>query len=276
MRSSEGPRWPVEWRETIELRYYLSIGYLVVLAACALGIGVYLLSADTPGAFKYCVVFAAVCAATALGGYATRFDRRRSGAKNIAHVRTDAGVGALKIPYSSMVFGSYALTMSLIAVGFAFGVVDSAGNDAIAGMVICAALGLAFASLPLAMLTGRFTRGYLLITPKGVLQRGWTFSSYLPWDTIIDVAPRYRQGPYISVLATTNASWQRHQIHKLWKQDRLPTRPEIAVPAKFLGADPAITYAILQHYNSNPTVRSELSNSATIDRLHAGAFPRWA
>lgn len=273
MPSSEGPRWPAEWRETIELRYYLSIGYLVLLAACGLGAGVYLLSADTPGALKYCVVFAAVCAATALGGYATRFDRRRSGARNIEHVRTHAGVGALKIPYSSMVFGSYALTMGLIAVGFTFGVVDSARNDAVGGIVICAALGLTFASLPLAMLTGRFARGYLLITPEGVLQRGWTFSSYLPWDAIIDVAPRYRQGPYISVLAATNASWQGQQIHKLWKQDRLPTRPEIVVPAKFLGADPAIAYAILQHYNANPATRSELSDSATIDRLHTGAFP---
>lgn len=195
MRSSEGVRWPAEWRETAELRYYLSIGYLVLLAACALGIGVYLRSADTPGAFKYCVVFATVCAATALGGYATRFNRRRSGAKNIEHVTTNAGLGALKIPYSSMVFASYAVAMSLIPVGFVFGAVDSVGNDVVAGVVICGALGLTFASLPIAMLAGRFARGYLLITPEGVLQRGWTFRSYLPWDAIVEVAPQYRQGP---------------------------------------------------------------------------------
>lgn len=267
--------WPPEWPEKIELRYYLSFALITLIAVCALAVGVYLLSSGTANAFKYCVVFAAVCGATAFGGYATRFDRRRSGVRNIKYVTTVDGGGALKIPYSCKVYASYALVMGFIAVGFAFGILDSVqatGDSATAGIVICSVLVILFASLPLAMLTGRFALGYILIMPDGVYQRGWTFTMYLPWETIVEVSPYYLQEPYLRVAAATNASWEGKQIHKLWKQDRLPANPEIIVSGKFLGADRVIVYAILHHYRTNPAMRSELSNAAVVSRLRAGAF----
>src|SRR5699024_1522664 len=95
-------------------------------------------------------------------------------------------------------------------------------------------------------------------------------TSYLPWEAIIDISPEYRDGPYINVLGSTNAPWERQQVHKIWKQDRLPPAPAVIIPGKFLDVDPAVTYAVLRLYHANPSSRQELASSAAVDRIRVG------
>ncbi|WP_116044407.1 hypothetical protein [Amycolatopsis palatopharyngis] len=281
MPSSEALRRPPEWPASGS-RYRLAFGFSVALLVIApLGIGLYYLSIGSSAGGRYALAFAALGALVAWLGYETRL-RQRKPVEAVTNVRTEDGRGALRIPYSSQIYYGYGLLMGGIALVFVMAAVESVSDSVFGGaFFVFGLLALFFASMPLLMTTGRFDRGYLRLSPEGIYQRGWTFESFLPWDRVIGVFPRYSDGPQIVVVAEDDTPWQRRQITRLWRQDRLPKVqrqdrqgpvPLIDIPGKFLAVDPTLVYHLVGFYLANERARAELGTEQAVHRAQTQAF----
>jgi hypothetical protein len=283
MPSSEALHRPPEWPASSS-RYRLAFGFSVALLVLApLGIGAYYLSIGSSTGARYALAFAALGALVSWLGYETRL-RRRKPAESITNVRTEEGRCALRIPYSSQMYYGYGLLMGGIALVFVMAAVDSLGDAGPSfggAFYVFGLLALFFASMPLLMATGRFGRGYLRLSPDGIHQRGWTFESFLPWDGVLGVFPRYSDSPQIVVVAEDDTPWQRRQITRLWRQDRLPNvqrrdrqgpAPMIDVPGKFLAVDPTLVYHLIGFYLANERARTELGTEQAVERARTQAF----
>ncbi|MDV6012954.1 hypothetical protein [Haloechinothrix sp. LS1_15] len=138
-----------------------------------------------------------------------------------------------------------------------------------------------FLSFPLLLVTGRYGRGYVLVTQHGVFQRGWTFWSYLPWSAVESISAIQTDGPDIVIFANDDAPWEREQLTKLWRQDRLPEltledgyslKPTMVIQGKFLEADPALVLAMLGYYANDPKARAELGSQRALDRARSADY----
>jgi hypothetical protein len=121
-------------------------------------------------------------------------------------------------------------------------------------------------------LTGRLRRGKLTLTRQGIHQRGWAFSSFLPWEAFAGVKAAYNGSPEVLVIAYANVPWERRQIAKFWKIDKLPPVPMIEVNCPSLALEPALIYHLLKFYVDNPQARPELGTDTVIQRAQTGAF----
>jgi hypothetical protein len=66
--------------------------------------------------------------------------------------------------------------------------------------------------------------------------------------------------------------WERRQIAKFWKIDKLPPVPVIEVNCPSLALEPALIYHLLKFYVDNPQARPELGTDTVIQRAQTGAF----
>lgn len=285
MRSSDIVEWPQSWRSSVEPRYYISlISIIVFFVAAPIAIAFYFWHLERFGDARYFSAFALMCSTAAWTVYHARFRRRRRGSQPLSTNTSEKGAAGLRIPYSKELFIGFALNMAVLAGMFVMSAVDLSQenpDNAAAAIAIFGGIALFFASLPLLMATGRFARGHLIVSPDGIYQRGWTFSSYLPWSDIRAVHPYYADGPQILLLADDDTPWERKQILKFWKADRLPnipqdhghgTKPVIIVPGQSLAVDPALVLHLLVFYAKHPEARSELGTDAALRRARTGAF----
>lgn len=284
-RSSEPVPWPPAWHDRPATRYYLALGVIgvfLVLLPVLMAVSMYGEGKDATG--HYLLGFSAIGTLVSWLGFETRMRLRRSGAGTLATAYGDDNTSGVKIPYSIRVYVSYILTMGAIAAFFAIAAVHTfvgaeAGSRGVG--FVWSAVALLFASFVVRVATGRFARGYLLVSPNGIHQRGWTFESFLPWSGIIGISAVQTDSPDILVLASDDTPWHRRQVTRLWRQDKLPTiasdngldvKPAIHIEGKFLSSDPALVMELLTYYAEHPEARAELGTEAALQRARTAAF----
>lgn len=279
-QSSEFARWPDSWQKSVEARYRVSIVATGLISLTAFGVAVYYLQVGEHTMARYTVLFAAVCALTSWVGFETRFRRRRSGAQAMSTENCRDELPGLRIPYSRRLYVGLFALMTCISLLFTMATLESAFNESNSAY-LWGILAAFFASFPVLVLTRRFALGRIVITPRGLYQRGFTFRSFLPWSGVNMIHPVHTDGPDILITASADTPWDRRQITRLWRQDRLPelrgeddnsVTPAIRIQGKFLEADPALVLAILTYYAHNPDARSELTTGATLERARVGGF----
>ncbi len=209
-------------------------------------------------------------------GVESRLRLRREGIEPITEDQIDGHRG-LKIPYSRRIHLLITTLMTAFALLFVMAGVDSAGG----GAYFWGALAVLFGSFPLLLLRGKYAVGYVLVTSEGVLQRGWTFRSFLPWSGIDMIHPMQTDGPDVLITASDDTPWEPVQLTRLWRADKpaqVPSddgrgrKPAIHIPGKYLAADPAAVLAVLVYYGKHPEARTELASGAALRRVQSAAF----
>lgn len=98
-----------------------------------------------------------------------------------------SGQQVTQVRYSLVAFICLVAQMSCFASIFVLATVDYARSGITAAAVAFGGLGAGTATFVVAVLSGRVRRGRLTLSPEGIEQRGWTFSSFLPWEAFAGV-----------------------------------------------------------------------------------------
>jgi hypothetical protein len=263
---------PAEWPSQGGLKEYSAVVLAASLGVVSVPIGFGFVAIGEPGGLKYALLFAVIFLLTALLGYWTRF--RRGG--DLRTVRFDDKPGT-EVRYSSFAFWTQVVLIALLAavfllasVDFHLGIPSGEVTAPQAAVVVFGLIGLVLAS-PLALVAaGRLRPGKLVLSPQGIYQRGMTFSSFLPWESLAGVKAVYNGRPYVLLIAYSNAPWERQQLVKLWKVDKLPPTPMIEVNCMSMAIDPDLLYWLLKFYVENPAARGELGTEDAVRRTRLG------
>lgn len=277
MPYSDTDLWPDSWRRDAAPRFRVSLAVIAILLVIApLGIAVTLYSEQRGVAAWYAVAFAALGALAFWIGVESRLRLRRDGVEPITEIEID-GQRGLKIPYSRRIHILITVFMAAFALLFVTATVGSVGK----GDYFWGAFAVLFGSFPVLLLRGKYALGYVLVTSDGVLHRGWTFQSFLPWSGIDMIHPMQTDGPDILITARDETPWEPVQLTRLWRADKpveIPSddgrgrKPAIHIPGKYLAADPAIVLAVLVYYGKRPEARTELASGAALRRVQSAAF----
>lgn len=275
--SSDADLWPDSWHRGPEPRYRLSLVVVAVMLVVApLGMAYSLFGRDNIVGGGYSIAVAVVGSLIVWIGAESRLRTRRGGA-DLATTALEDGRPGLRIPYSLRIHVLITALMAAIALVFLMAAIDSIPSG---GAYFWGALALLFGSFPLLLLRKRYALGYLHLTPDGVLHRGWTFRSFLPWGSIDMIHPMQTDGPDILITAQDRTPWEHKQLTRLWRADKpavVPSddghgrKPAIHIPGKYLGVDPALVLATLVFYGTHPEARTELGSESALTRFRSGA-----
>ncbi|RSM70639.1 hypothetical protein DMH04_44305 [Kibdelosporangium aridum] len=261
MPSSDRLPWPAEWPHHSGRRYWPGIVLLALFGLVAFGAGLGFVAIGVPGGVKYGLLAALMFMFGAFAMYYTRV-RRPAG---YTDVRSDHP--ATEMRYSLVAFVCLVGLMCCATAIFVLAAVDYWRGGTTAAALVFGVLGLGTATFVVAVLTGRVRRGRLTLSAAGIEQRGWTFSSFLPWEAFAGVKATYNGRPEVLVIAYANAEWRKQQFTRLWKIDRLPPVPMIEVDCAQFAVPPEGLYALLKHYIEHPEARVELGTDAVLTRL---------
>ncbi len=272
-RSARVP-WPQQWAVLPRGRFLAGVALLVVLSAASGAVAMRHYLDGWFSGFKYVILFSLLFAELAVLLAHARLRPRRGGA---APLRLKAGRDAstsLEMPYSRVQYAGFVLLALTAASPFVLGVIGAIdiANPQLGRVVLNACAALVLLSLPALMLRGTFAVGRVQLSTGGIHHRGWTHASYLPWQSVIDVRAVPGDGPEIWVVAVEGAHWQRRQLARVWKEDRLPDAPILRIFGRDLAGDPALLHALLRHYHEHPEERAELGTRSGVKRAKAGEF----
>jgi hypothetical protein len=196
-----------------------------------------------------------------------------------------AGVPGMRIHYApGVTYGVMAaLLLSLIAfllttIGlpgwYLSGVMESprvTGRAITLWLIALVAL-CALARLTWGIVRGTLARGWLALTPEGVVHRGWATTTILTWDNVREVTAD-PAAPMI-VLQAVGAPAKRisHDDGGRLKWGDGSGTPHLRVPAGLLGLDPAVALHAIRYYHRVVEARAELADERAIRRLHACDF----
>lgn len=277
MPYSDSFQTPPEWTMERPGKYTFALALCLILGMLSIGAAVGYGSSGKPGAVKYALLFAVLFFAISL--FVLRLRMRRLVPSIDRSIFLDKERGGLLVKQSALILVSYLIMMSAIAAIFILGAIDFyqsrlAGDVTApeAGSVVFALIGLVLVTFPVQVALGLFRRGYILLTPDGVYQRGWTFESQVPWRGFVGMKAGYHDGLRVLLFVAGNSDWKRRQIAKLWKQDKLPPSAMMDLNCNALDADPSLLYQTLQFYLDNPQARVELGTEAGLRRVKGRAF----
>lgn len=134
------------------------------------------------------------------------------------------------------------------------------------------ASGLLFASFLFLVVLRIVRPGAVLLTPEGVRHRGWSFDSYLPWESVAGVKPAYNGHRMILLIGFANAQWTRRYTTPIWRIDKLPPVPMIELDCRKFAMDDVLLLHFVSFYTNNPTMRAELGTDAARARFEARDF----
>lgn len=275
MPSSSSMESPAAWLPRNRAKHRLSLIFLLALGAFSLVVAYGFAAINSISAVKYVVLIGALFCLAAAWGYFARFRTRTSVAGiDVTMVR---GTPGTELKYSHIQFGVLnAIVGCLLTVaGLAAWDFAASGEDIPARAVAAVLAGIAaafFASFFVLLALGRIRRGRIVLTRDGIYHEGGTFSSFLAWDTLAGVKAVDNGVPEVLAVAYSNAPWQRRQLAKLWKIDKLPPVPMIEIDTTRLAADPVIVYHLVKFYVENSTSRAELGTEASLQRARQGTF----
>jgi hypothetical protein len=277
MPSSNRLSRPVEWPERGGVKYRSAVALIGLLGVACVPIGVGFVAIGKPGGLKYGLLFAAFFLLIAAFAYVTRV-RPKHGAGDIVTSQLD-GRPVTELRYSSFAFGALVGLMVCLTAIFLLASLDyylsiPSGDVAAprGAAIVFGLIGLLFASFVVLVAAGRLRRGKVVLSQQGIHQRGWAFSSSLPWESFAGVKAAYNGSPEVLVIAYANVPWDKRQIVKFWKIDKLPPVPMIEVNCASLALDPSLIYWLLKFYVENPAARGELGTGAAILRARSGVL----
>jgi hypothetical protein len=255
---------PAEWPERAGARYLPAVIILGLFGFASVAAGVGFVAIGKPGGLKYGLLFAVFFLLIAAYGYGTRV-RRPSG---------DVGerLGATEIRYSAFAFTCLVGLMSCLTVIFLLAAVDYHLAGTTGATVVFGLIGVVLATFPLLVVLGRVRRGSVTLSARGIHQRGWTFTSFLPWEAFAGVKAVYNGRPEVLVIAYANVAWEKRQVVGFWKIDKLPPVPMVEIDCAALTISPELAYWLVKFYVENPEARAELGTDAVGARVRAGAF----
>lgn len=146
----------------------------------------------------------------------------------------------------------------------------SAGNGVLAAVL--GLIGAFFLSYFVQILLGQRRRGYLVLSDRGVLQRGMAFSSFLPWEAFGGVSAAYNGRPEVLVLAYQNARWTNARSAACGVSTSCRPVPMIEIDLIHFTVDANLMYHLIRFYVDNPAARAELGTQACLDRARAAAY----
>ncbi|WP_142003364.1 hypothetical protein [Amycolatopsis cihanbeyliensis] len=248
--------------------------FILLLVLLCVPVGYGFVSIDKPSALKYVWLFAAILLLIAAFGLITRLYRPHI-ASDIA-TTTYQGRPATEIRYSMVTF---AILIALVGCASAMAVLatlDYASADGVGGkpvvVVLCGLASLFMLSFFWLMAVGQLRRGRVVLTQQGIYQRGFTFTSFLPWESFVTVGAAYNGRPEVLAVAYRNAPWEKRQFGRPWRIDRLPPVPMIEIDLIFFALDASLVYHLVRFYVENPVARAELGTEASLERARVGAF----
>jgi len=205
----------------------------------------------------------------------------RSRPTTAVHSTSMSAVGgpALVIPYSlalSVIYWVIGATMIvlflIIAVGAVLGLVATGFRDGV--LLVAALVSVGFVVylswFVIEVLRRRVVRGALILSPRGIYHRSWSFDNFLPWDSAISVTAGELDGQLITVAAYENAAPQFHRRTRMWKQSELKLAPHMAIRGVCLSINPALAFHTLRYYLDQPGARQELATEVGVNRVRSG------
>ncbi|WP_241566098.1 hypothetical protein [Prescottella agglutinans] len=114
--------------------------------------------------------------------------------------------------------------------------------------------------------------GAVLLTPDGIRHRGWSFESYLPWESVAGAKPAYNGYRMILLIGFANAHWTRRYTTPIWRIDKLPPVPMIELDCRKFAMDDVLLLHFVSFYANNPAMRAELGTDAARVRFESRAF----
>ncbi|MEC3977962.1 hypothetical protein [Amycolatopsis sp. H20-H5] len=252
---------PAEWPPHSGARFLPAVVILSLFGLGALVAGFGFVGIGKPGGLKYGLLFALFFLLIAAYGYYTRV-RRPNG-----EVGT-TGVGT-QVRYSGFAFVCLVGLMCCLTAIFLLAAVDYRLGGTIGAAIVFGLIGLMLLSFPALVVAGRIKRGSVILSAQGVHQRGWTFSSFLPWEAFAGVKAVHNGRPEVLVIAYANVVWEKRQLVRFWKIDKVPPAAMIEVDCAAMSVAPEVVYWLLKFYVENPGARAELGTDAAIARVRA-------
>lgn len=115
--------------------------------------------------------------------------------------------------------------------------------------------------------TGRLARGGLELSPAGLTQHGWSFTSTVDWDRVAMVTPV--SGPSFLVLPADSADVRVTEHTTWWRFDR-PERSAgrtlIRLDGRRFRFDVALLHDLVAHHAEHPVERAALGTAAAVER----------
>ncbi|WJJ09970.1 hypothetical protein P9990_15400 [Prescottella equi] len=242
-----------------------AIGCVAVLVGIAGGLG------GQPAALRYGLAYGCLVFLVAVFGVQVR----RTGAREtIRSVPIESGQGFATEIWQSRRLWSVLVAMivccTVLTAGPAVEIYLSATTSGVPGAsVIFGVLGALFVSF-LVLIVVRLVRpGAVQLTPDGIRHRGWSFESYLPWESVAGVKPAYNGHRMILLIGFANAHWTRRYTTPIWRIDKLPPVPMIELDCRKFAMDDVLLLHFVSFYANNPAMRAELGTDAARARFEA-------
>lgn len=273
--------WPPEWGRTQRLKYTLVAAFFCFFGCVgvAAGVSIFLPGFNDDRAFILVIatpLFFGV-AGLAVGTRLRVRSRRTTSVRSIS--MPDASGPALVIPYSlalAVIYWVIVVTtiflFLIIALVAVVGLASSGFRDAV--LFVPALVSMAFVVylswFIIEVLRRRVVRGALILSPRGIYHRSWSFDNFLPWDSAISVTADELDGPLIRVAARGDAEPEFQRRTRMWKQPELKLAPHMAIRGTYLSINPALALHALSYYLAQPGARRELGTEAGVDRVRNG------
>lgn len=265
MPSSDLIPLPPDWlSSTFRTRDLISAVAIVSFAAVSLLVGIGAAATGRYAVLAFCLLFATMMGLIATFGIVTRLSNHTVGA-----ISTTLD-GATRLHYSGVRFCLVAglmVSCACICLCGAIAVIINTGQSGFPGAaVVLGALGALCASFFVPVILGTVRPGEVLLTADGIRQRGWSFQSYIPWNSIVSVTATTYAYKAILLVAYANAPWERGYTTRYWRIDRLPPVPMIELDCSKFAIDAATVYRLVAFYFDNPQSRIELGTAAAVAR----------
>ncbi|HEY0001900.1 MAG TPA: PH domain-containing protein, partial [Actinoplanes sp.] len=111
--------------------------------------------------------------------------------------------------------------------------------------------------------------GRVVVGPDGVHHRGLTFTHFVPWDAVVDVAALWAQSPVILIRTIGSAETVTRNYLGRSTSGPQTLSPFDTVSGRWLAGDPAILLQTLAHYIVHPADRTELGDGTALQRIAA-------
>lgn len=265
---AEWPRVGFSAREKISIAALFVIGCVAVLVGIAGGLG------GQPAALRYGLAYACLVFLIAVFGVLVR----RTGAREpIRSVSIESGQGgATEIRQSRHLWSVLVATIVCCTILTAVPAVEIYLNAPTSGVpgasIVFGLLGALFVSFLVLVVFRLIRPGAVQLTPEGIRHRGWSFESYLPWESVAGVKPAFNGHRMILLIGFANAHWARRYTTPIWRIDKLPPVPMIELDCRKFAMDDVRLLHFLSFYADDPAMRAELGTGAARARFESGDF----
>ncbi|MEV4344547.1 PH domain-containing protein [Actinoplanes sp. NPDC049596] len=256
--------WPAEW--TGQRRSGLLLFGTVFMGLLTVGVAVLAVtSEDLAGALIFAATAVYFAHLTALSLHSYRGGRHRSDTTGVRHEA--AGLVFRYGAAPTYLLGAFVGMTVLALLGMS---VRAAVQATTQGYVIAVVLAL------LAVVTGVFLAvflklapGQVVVGPDGIHHRGLTFTHFVPWEAVVDVAALWAHSPVIFIRTIgSSATVTRNYLGRSTAGPQALS-PFDTISGRWLAADPALLLQAVAHYIVHPQDRPELASDAALRRIAA-------